>query len=1256
MIRQFSRRKRSTAPRQSISTGHWNVETLEDRLMLAGDAGAEIAEAAQSSESPANDSPTEDSSGNQSTSAATCLTEIAFIDADVEATDSLQDVLRDGVEVVLLDHESPAIDQITRVLSSRTNIQSVHIVSHGESGSLMLAGERVNEDTLRANASQLAQWQRSLASGADILLYGCEAAAGVKGQRFVHTLADLTSADVAASTDATGHHGFQADWDLEFHAGQIDSSLMAVADRLQHIEMVLPITIRAAGTTGEEQMQLQINGEVVQTWNNIGGDVDSRQFQTFTYNGADDATASDVRVAFTNDLYEPEQGIDRNLVVDSITVNGVTVQSESSTTFGTGTWRESDGITPGFRESEWIHADGYFQYASPTTNTSISIYAAGAENTETLELWIDGQSAAVWENVGGNVETGEFVRLDFESDANIEISQIQLRFTNDLYVNDGEVDRNLRIDRLELNGQTYQTEAADVFSTGTWLNDELTPGFKQSEWLQSNGYFQFGAELNPGTISLATSNISIDEDAGTAEIRVVRTGGSDGVVTVDYDTFAGTATDGTDYTGQTGTLTFADGVTEQSILITIADDDAVETDETFNVTIDNVQGGELLAPRTATVAIIDNDVVLPNFADFSDVSGLTLNGSATVQSDTLELTPSTTNLAGSAFFNTAVNLTSDGSFRSSFAFQALGSEGTSGADGLTFTLHNDPRGAAALGASGGSLGLDGITPAVAVEFDTYRNPGEINDNHISILTNSVSNSLRSAIPDLDLNNGSIRYAWVDYNGSSDVLAVYLSDTDVQPTEALLKTTIDLTNVIGDSALVGFTAGTGGKTNSHRINQWTLDQTPPPLDPPIVGGDEVIGVTVASQFNRPTAIEWLPNGTMLVAQQDGVIHAVNNGVTNEDPFIDISAIVNGTRDRGLLDIAVHPDFANNPYVYLLFTYDPPEVANHANGSLGGPDGKGNRAGRLIRVTADAATDYQTVVADSEVVLLGKNSTWDNFEGTKNSTFDFTVAPAGEDANGNYLNDFINSDSESHTVGALAFGIDGELFVSIGDGASYNRVDVRADRVQHIDSLSGKVLRIDPITGKGLSNNPFYNGDPDANRSKVYQLGLRNPFRMSVDPVTGRLFVGDVGWTRWEEINSGDAGANFGWPFYEGASGTSVVQAGYAATAEGLAFFAQDIQVTASQYALNHQADGINAIVMGDVYRGSAYGSEYDGDVFFNDLGQGIVRHGDVDATGAITNVQTFTTGASVVVAISQGPDGSLYYVDLDDGLVGRWEIV
>ena len=98
------------------------------------------------------------------------------------------------------------------------------------------------------------------------------------------------------------------------------------------------------------------------------------------------------------------------------------------------------------------------------------------------------------------------------------------------------------------------------------------------------------------------------------------------------------------------------------------------------------------------------------------------------------------------------------------------------------------------------------------------------------------------------------------------------------------------------------------------------------------------------------------------------------------------------------------------------------------------------------------------------------------------------------------------------------------------------------VQNINSLSGKILRIDPITGLGLPDNPFVEPGDDlsANHSKVYQLGLRNPFSIGFAP-DGRLFISNTGWFSWEEIESGHAGANFGWPYFEGGDNGVILPA-------------------------------------------------------------------------------------------------------------------
>jgi glucose/arabinose dehydrogenase len=408
-------------------------------------------------------------------------------------------------------------------------------------------------------------------------------------------------------------------------------------------------------------------------------------------------------------------------------------------------------------------------------------------------------------------------------------------------------------------------------------------------------------------------------------------------------------------------------------------------------------------------------------------------------------------------------------------------------------------------------------------------------------------------------------------------------------------------------------------------------------------------TFAAGLNAPTAFDWTPDGErMFVAQKDGVVRVVDDDDLLPTPFIDISGQVNNVADRGLIGLAVHPNFETNPYIYLSFTYDPPEV--YQNTGLAGPDREGNRPSRLIRVTADASTDYTTAVPGSEVVLLGTNSTFANTSRPDgNSTDDLTIPPSGITPTGENIQDYLATDSQSHSIGAVRFGNDGSLFVSNGDGTSYNDVDPRAVRVQDLDNLSGKLLRIDPITGDGLASNPFFNGDPDSNRSKVYNYGYRNPFRFSINPFTGEPVVGDVGWTDWEEINSG-RGANFGWPYYEGGSRTNLRRRGYEDLPEAQAFYGSGQTVKTSTYALEH-AEGAEAIVMGDVYQGDSFPEIYRGGTFFADYGEGTVRYFKTTGTGV--EVNTFVTGVPGIVQLSDGPDDNFYFADILTGQISRW---
>lgn len=415
---------------------------------------------------------------------------------------------------------------------------------------------------------------------------------------------------------------------------------------------------------------------------------------------------------------------------------------------------------------------------------------------------------------------------------------------------------------------------------------------------------------------------------------------------------------------------------------------------------------------------------------------------------------------------------------------------------------------------------------------------------------------------------------------------------------------------------------------------------------------------------PTAIAFAPDDTMFVALKAGVVRVHRNGQLLSTPFIDISDVVHDNHDRGLLGITVHPEFPLEPYLYLLYTHDPDGVyPDDVDPDTSGPTSTPARTAQLMRVEADPATEYFTAKAGTETILLGAGGTRDRI-GSENDGRDISSATcmSPKSASGTPVRDCIPSDEDSHTIGSVAFGPDGSLFVSSGDGSNYTTVDPRALRAQNLDSLAGKILRIDPATGEGLADNPFFEpSDPDSNRSKVWARGLRNPFRFAVNPTNGEPYVGDVGWNNWEEINSGK-GANFGWPCYEGGTAdpgenesgetTSLEQYSYLSSsrtsAQCAGLYAQGSgAVRAPVYTYNHTAGQGRATTGGAFYTGTTYPSEYRDAMFIADYNDRWIRYLTFDAQGRATRANFGTDPSSGPVQLITGPDTNLYWMRYDD---------
>ena len=405
-----------------------------------------------------------------------------------------------------------------------------------------------------------------------------------------------------------------------------------------------------------------------------------------------------------------------------------------------------------------------------------------------------------------------------------------------------------------------------------------------------------------------------------------------------------------------------------------------------------------------------------------------------------------------------------------------------------------------------------------------------------------------------------------------------------------------------------------------------------VEPAMVLPPGFVQETVVSGLDTPTAFAFSPDGRIFVTLKSGTVRVVEQPLTDEaellkENFIDLSYEVNHAYNRGLMGVALHPRFPAVPYVYLSYVYEPPEAKGYSD--------NGARVSRVVRVSADPA-DTNRWQEGSLVVLLGEGGTFDTIGDPERPNQEPLTC---NDAEGKPIRDCLAAEGTAHTVDAIRFGNDGSLLVAAGDGVDYSVGSLRA---QDLDSLNGKILRINPLNGNGYSNNPFYDGDPGSNRSKVYALGMRNPFRFTIHPSTGELFIGDVGDLSYEEVNRGRAGANFGWPCLEGPKERATDP-----ICEPV--LNGSVQTIPAIHAYPHEA-GRGAVIGGDFYTGRTYPSLYQGAYFFGDYNAGMIQFLTFGSSG--TELNDFATLALGPSQISMGPDGNLYVLSVMLGKLFR----
>src|SRR5262245_52800076 len=238
------------------------------------------------------------------------------------------------------------------------------------------------------------------------------------------------------------------------------------------------------------------------------------------------------------------------------------------------------------------------------------------------------------------------------------------------------------------------------------------------------------------------------------------------------------------------------------------------------------------------------------------------------------------------------------------------------------------------------------------------------------------------------------------------------------------------------------------------------------------------VSIATGITRPTAMAFAPDGRLFVAEQGGRLRVIKNGTLLPTPFVDLTSVVDAVGERGLLGMAVDPNFAANHFLYVYYTV---RAAPQHN--------------QVVRYTASG----DVALATSAVVILGLDN--------------LTTAT-------------------NHNGGAMHFGADCKLYIAVGANATPSNASSLPNRL-------GKILRINS-NGSIPTDNPFFTTAAGANRA-IWALGLRNPFTFAVQPGTGRIFINDVGQASWEEINEGAAGANYGWPTTEGRTTNTAFRA-------------------------------------------------------------------------------------------------------------------
>ena len=374
------------------------------------------------------------------------------------------------------------------------------------------------------------------------------------------------------------------------------------------------------------------------------------------------------------------------------------------------------------------------------------------------------------------------------------------------------------------------------------------------------------------------------------------------------------------------------------------------------------------------------------------------------------------------------------------------------------------------------------------------------------------------------------------------------------------------------AMLGLLIGCGGGSSATTT-------TPPPPPP-----NKITLSPFMTGFSGPIDLQTPGDASsrLFVVEQAGLIRIIQAGAILPVAFLDIRSRVTSGGELGLLGVAFHPGFAQHPRLYVNYT-------------------------RTV------GTQIQTVIAEYQVSAADPNQ----------------ADPASE-----RILLMVNQPFSNHKAGQLAFGPDNFLYFGLGDGGSGGDPFGNG---QNLQTLLGKMMRIDVDHTTGSlpyaipADNPFV---ASGGLPEIWAYGLRNPFRFSFDPATGKLFLGDVGQNLYEEVDILQKGGDYGWNIMEA---THCYNPATGCNMTGL-------QLPIAEYS---HSEG-NAIIGGYVYHGTAI-SGLAGSYLFGDFGAGKIWRLTQDSTGAWQRVLLLSGGPNLS-SFGRDATGELYVVDYPGGAI------